>query len=512
MSILSEIKNKFHSEKTFQILTYFLKYAIPALAVLFIALYLSISIRRMGYPFDIEWMEGGMVDHVQLIMEGKTFYVEPSINFVPYIYTPLYFYISAGVAEFTGIGYFPLRLVSFISSLACFALIFCFVRKETKSFYWGLAATGFFAATFHLSGDWFDLARVDTLFLAFTLLTIYFIRFNKSTTGLILGGVSAFLTFFTKQSAFLIFIPIVIYLFYDVKWKSLYFILSFGLLSVGASLYMNIITGGYFYATVFGIPGTHVYDYFKFFSFWSVDIFRYFQFLVASIALAFILNKTTKSIPNPLFFAAFLTGMLFYSMLSRIHIGGYSNVLMPAHAALAIMFGISGKKNFDHLKYFASLNKFYDAKLIKAEFLVCLVVVIQLFTLIYDPHGKVPNKNDLATGNEFIDIVRHIDGEVFISEMPYVATYAGKKSNAHLYILNELSGTKSEWGNKLLDNYEYAIKNQKYAAVFTSNSLGIKFLDDYYFLAKVLFDNNDYFKHKTGGVISRPCYMYLPKK
>jgi len=45
---------------------------------------------RVGYPYDLEWMEGGMLHHALRIKNGEGIYVPPSIDFIPYLYTPLY--------------------------------------------------------------------------------------------------------------------------------------------------------------------------------------------------------------------------------------------------------------------------------------------------------------------------------------------------------------------------------------------------------------------------------------
>src|SRR6266542_4402426 len=83
----------------------------------FMAMYLVVAFVRLGYPFELEWMEGGMVDHVRRIVAGQPIYVRPSLNFVSYLYPPLYYLVSAGLARMIGIGFLPLRLVSLVSSV-----------------------------------------------------------------------------------------------------------------------------------------------------------------------------------------------------------------------------------------------------------------------------------------------------------------------------------------------------------------------------------------------------------
>ena len=84
-----------------------------------IAVYLYVALRQLGYPYELEWMEGGSVEIVGRVLHGQALYVAPSLHYVPYTYPPLYFWVSALVAKMTGLSFLPLRLVSFVSSLGC---------------------------------------------------------------------------------------------------------------------------------------------------------------------------------------------------------------------------------------------------------------------------------------------------------------------------------------------------------------------------------------------------------
>ena len=156
------------------------RYTLLAVAALYVAIYLILVFFRIQYPFELEWMEGGSLRQVIRILSGQKLYVSPSLEFVPFIYNPLYFYISAFISKIIGGGFMPLRLVSFISSLGCFFIIFLFVKRETKNIFFGVIAACLFAATFRISGAFFDIARVDSLFLLFLLIALYLIKFEDS--------------------------------------------------------------------------------------------------------------------------------------------------------------------------------------------------------------------------------------------------------------------------------------------------------------------------------------------
>src|SRR5690242_13004900 len=82
-----------------------------------IALLMYCFYQRISFPYELHWMEGGSVDHVRRILAGEPLYVPPSIDFVPYTYTPWYFYLSAFVSRIIGIGFIPLRLVSIVACI-----------------------------------------------------------------------------------------------------------------------------------------------------------------------------------------------------------------------------------------------------------------------------------------------------------------------------------------------------------------------------------------------------------
>ena len=70
-----------------------------------IAIYLFVALRRIGYPFELEWLEGGEVEIVNRVVHGQGIYVAPSLHYVPYPYPPLVIWISAVFAKVFGVGF-----------------------------------------------------------------------------------------------------------------------------------------------------------------------------------------------------------------------------------------------------------------------------------------------------------------------------------------------------------------------------------------------------------------------
>jgi 4-amino-4-deoxy-L-arabinose transferase-like glycosyltransferase len=160
--------------------------------------YLWVAAHRVGYGFELDWMEGGSVELAARVLAGHSLYVSPTLHYVGWTYTPLYYWISAGTAELTGVGFLPLRLVSLVASLASMGILGWIVVKETGERVAGVAAAGLFAATFAISGAWLDTGRVDSLFLALTLAAAAWGRRASGVRGGIVLGLIAFAAFFTK--------------------------------------------------------------------------------------------------------------------------------------------------------------------------------------------------------------------------------------------------------------------------------------------------------------------------
>jgi len=88
--------------------------------------------RRLAYPYDLEWMEGGMLGHALRLLEGEPLYAEPSARFVSFAYTPLYPIVLRLLAPVAGVGYLPARAVSVAAFAAALVVAYAFVRRAGR--------------------------------------------------------------------------------------------------------------------------------------------------------------------------------------------------------------------------------------------------------------------------------------------------------------------------------------------------------------------------------------------
>jgi hypothetical protein len=230
-----------------------LRRALGIVAGGFILLFLYTSLRRMGYPFSYDQIEGGMVPSVWRVAHGFPLYTKPTPDFVPYLYAPLFFYVAAAVSKVMGVGYASLRLVSICATLGSVGVIFALVHAETRSRLSALAAAGLFAASYHPLEAWFDLGRVDSLFIFLLLLAIYCTR-----RAPILLAVLVWLIAFQAKQTILPVAVLVLCADWQRPRRMLLGLAAF-LAGIAASiLVMNNLTGGwysfYLFGTAKGLP------------------------------------------------------------------------------------------------------------------------------------------------------------------------------------------------------------------------------------------------------------------
>jgi hypothetical protein len=474
-------------------------------AVLAILTYVTVAALRVGYPFELEWMEGAMVDHVRQILVGRPLYGPPSLSFIAFDYPPLYFYVSASVAAVTGIGLLPLRLVSVSCSMWCLYLIWRVVHRETGHRFPALVATGLFAATFAASGAWFDLARIDSLLLALMLAALYFTRFFQSGAGWTMAAGAMLLAFLTKQSAVVVAAPLLVYCVM-VRWR-LGTAVTLGLVMLtGAIVWaLDARFGGWYTYYVFGIPARiQAADTLQA-AFWSGDILGRTP-LAFALALGYALTTAgRKDRREALVYPLGAIGMIFASWVSRLHAGGYDNVLMPAHAALALLSGLA--------IHDLSRTDDGDRPLVPRMYgLVCCLV--QFAMLAYNPMAHLPRAADRLAGEHLIKEMAQASGDVFVPQHGYVALLANKAPSAHamaIYDIIRAGGDRQR--DRLLEALTCAIRQQRFAMVVVDRAdpwLQPE-LDTSYVVRKRAFDDPRAFWPVTGLRI-RPELIYVPRR
>ncbi len=397
-------------------------------AAVFLAAFFAVALRRAGYPFDLEWMEGSMVQHVERVLSGKPLYGPPSLDFIAFAYPPLYYYVSALAAHVLGLGFLPLRLVSLICAAVVFCLIYRLAQQETRSHLAGVLAAGLFAATYRVGGAWLDVARNDSLCLALMLAGIYLIRVRRTWAGWAWAGLCLALAALTKQTALLMTVPLLLYVTV-VDWRRAVLLLAIFIGALGGATWvLNVTTHGWYAYYVFDLP-RHIQEVGALrFPFWTHDIGG--RTLIAAVLtcatlLAVLMERNRRSA----FWLAVLVSGVSAAWIGRLHVGAYDNVAMPAYVCLALFAGMAGPIVSERLPTSARAL---------ARGAIGALFVIQLFHLRYSISQQTPSPHDVYLAHRFARLVGQAGGEVFVPQHSFIPTPAGPIMHAHSWAVTDV--------------------------------------------------------------------------
>ena len=477
---------------------------LAATALAFIVLPVYVSVRRIGYPFELEWMEGGVLQHVERVLEGRMLYVPPSLEFTPFIYTPLYYFVSAPLVAIMGSSFLPMRLVSALAAVVVCVLIYRLVLRDARSRLAAFVAVGLFAATFRHSGAWLDLARVDSLFLAFLVGSVYLIRRYPSPRGAIAAGALLGLSFLTKQFAAVVAVPLLGWLVLTHIRRATAF--AGGVLAIVGPVVtvFQVMSHGWFGYYAFELPPHHAWAHAELTRFWTADLLFALPIGILLAVTCCLLRDRGRSDPG--FWVSFLLGMVGSSYLARLHSGGYDNVLLPAYAGIAVAAGL-GLASIPAQKWWP--NSLRGG----VEVTTVLLVLVQFALLIYDPRSQVPSRSDLDAGRYVVERLRGAAGEIYVPFHGYLSAMAGRPPYAHAQAVADVwKGGPGDRGRQILfPALAREFGRQRFSAVVIDEDWFKPdgFTDAYTPAARV-FDDPNSFRPVT-GMPFRPEWIWLPK-
>ncbi len=118
---------------------------------------------RLPYPYDLEWMEGGMLAHAWRLQHGLPLYTKPSAEWIPFIYPPGYSAVLAAAGSVFGLGAPLGRVVSLAGTALATGSIAAIVARHGGSLVVGLLAAACWLGTYPDGGAFFDLVRTEAL-------------------------------------------------------------------------------------------------------------------------------------------------------------------------------------------------------------------------------------------------------------------------------------------------------------------------------------------------------------
>jgi len=479
-----------------------------ALALLYPIAFVAVAVLRMNFPYELEWMEGGALGHVQRILAGQPLYVEPSLEFTPFIYPPLYFHVASWFARVLGPDFMALRLVSFLSSLGAIGLIFAIVRGRTGGWLAPTLAACLFAASYREGGAWFDVARNDALYLFLMLAGVWaLMRPGLPWLAGALGGVGFALAALTKQSALFIAVPVALWLLVTDWRRGAALTLAFAALAGGATPWLDQASGGWYRYYVFDLPRDHPIIGQLLRGFWTSEYLGVYGLALAIAAFRFVRAPLGEWRRTGLDLVL-LASLILTAYSTKIRVGSFDNLILPAHvaASLGLGWGLAAL-----LEFARGLPEERGRALERFAALLCLVT----FTLtLYKPWRQLPPAADVEAGNQIVESLRRVEGNVWVPSHPYLAERAGKPGHAHeLALTDVLRPVDSPQHAKLMASLREALQDRRWSVVVLDHVGWLKDeVQPYYEHSAQMFgdDEADRFWPAT-GYRTRPDFVWTAR-
>jgi hypothetical protein len=373
-----------------------------------IGFYLFVALSRLTYPFALEPLEGNSLIEVHRILAGQPLYPAPTAQYVPDGYPPLYFFVSAAVARVLGASYLPLRVVSLVSSLACFALLGRLVQKETGSAAAGTGAAGVFAATYFATGTWFDVGRVDSLFLALSIAALYAARTMRGPRGAVAAGLLLAALALTKQTGLAEGVAVLAVLLPTARRRlACVAALTWAAVFGAATLAIWQTDGRWYLFYVFELMRKQALTYGNFGWFWTLLLTA--LGLAAGAALL-----GARRVPRELLAGCAALSVEGYATL--VHSGGSVNDVLPAYLAVALLAGLALGSPVRWVTPAAGL-------LVLAQTVLLLIGA--------HPSRAIPTSADRAVGERLAAGMRALGGDIYVPAEPALSLLAGMTPSAH---------------------------------------------------------------------------------
>lgn len=438
---------------------------------------------RIGFPYDLEWMEGGLLTHAQRIADGSGIYVEPSVDFIPFLYTPLYPGIIGMLSPLFGISYWVGRALSIISVFGICALLVLVVRRESDartrslSYLGGISAIGFFAATYPWVEGWYDLVRADSLFLLMVLGGLFGLRNWSRAPGL--EGIAKLacaaallgLSFFAKQTGIL-FVATGGFIVLVLNWRRVpVYIAVTGLLGLGGTWLLNKMSAKWFWVYIYETHQHHDFNIDRFYKSFG-NILWHFPALTGVVAFSILLMLATliakRTLPasarglalwTPVFAISVLVGAIGWGT-EFAHFNAY----IPAMLFGSLCVGLAVPSIAGCIALWLP-ERIATTWATRAGLLAGLVLGAQLGVSTWSPSTFIPSEQEHQAGTQLVHTLRDVEGEVFIPYHPWYAHLAGKTTKVHLMGLRDMN-TGKVWGIRGL---EESLANHEFGAIVFDN-------------------------------------------
>lgn len=435
--------------------------ALPAIGQIW--LLLGAFFGRVTYGYDLEWMEGGLLHHAARIRDGAGIYVEPSVDFIPYLYTPLYPALLAVLEPVAGLSYGTARTISVLSVFGLVALVYVIAMRGAGPERRGVAAigatlgVGFIAATYPFVEGWLDIARPDSLF---TLMVVggltALVAWSRTSSGwqgnarVACAAAILALSFFCKQTGVL-YVAAGGALLVVLNYRRLpVYVATAGIIGLGGCWVLNQATDGWFWTYVFEVHQAHDTNMDRFWASFG-NILGEFPAMPSVVGVALLTSlaagRRTGETPRSartlyvwtfVFAVSCVVGALGWST-QWAHFNAYIPALVTGSIACATALPALADA-FSALRPRAAPTPGAPAIAIVAG----AILALELVGAWWAPGDFTPTAADSRAGDALVEYLGSIDGEVLVPFHPWYARLANKRVFVHRMGVKDMSSVDAE--------------------------------------------------------------------
>lgn len=485
-------------------------------AALFSATYLVIAVARVTYPYDLDFLEDAILMQALRTAQGLPVHVPPGADYVPLNYMPLYTWLGGLLLKLSGPSLLPLRLLSFTSTLLTAAMVYWIARHERQDRTIGLLCTALFLAGYRITGGWYELARVDALFVALALAgSAMAIYYQNSRWGLLAAGLSMALALLTKQQGAFFALFAAGYLLLTTGRRVWIYALVVVITAGLPLLLLQLNSQGWFWVYVYEMSFDDPREWQRLFAFVGLELFGSMAVLtlayLATVGLSFRRKGWRALLERP--WLLFIACAVFVAMATRFSVGAARNTLMPGYTFLCLAPALLAA---EIARWPEQRRQTASKWLIVALLIQFALTIVNPIRLVLDlnlPGHYLPTTAMRASGDRLIGRLEAIDGEVLVLMHPYYAILAGKEPSAHI---SSLWHARFRGRDPLPADLIDRIQNHYYAAIISDESQDFEAEPELAALIKANYRVSETLAPSEApptltGVVVRPTIVYIPR-
>jgi hypothetical protein len=406
-------------------------------------------------------MEGGVLTHALRLGSGQPLYAEPSVDFVSFLYTPLYPAVLCVLSKIFGLSYVLGRAVSILAFSGALVFLVAAVRGIAQQFESeelpavattaGLLGAAAVCLAFPFCGAFYDLVRCDSLWLFLVSAGLYSCSPGRSMPGIVLGALLLVFGFFTKQTAapFMVAAAAAVALTSGIKRGLVFSAVAFGSTTT-AILVGQYLTDGWLWIYIYRLHQSHEILFERIWPETPRILFDYGFMLLLPIAACLVLVAFRRRLSVRLFYWASMaaTGLATTAVGSATE-GAYDNAYIPA-----VYFGalLSAACAVELPALAADLGATTDGAVWSIGerpsprlgslriFSLLGLVLLSAHAMIrwLDPSPHVPNPQDRAEARRLLAYLTEQGPEILVPCHPFYNVLAGGRGHFHVMGMNDV--------------------------------------------------------------------------